>query len=61
MYVRAVGVILAVALMGAIPATAAPAAGTAADRAASFKFLLGTWHCTRTINVAGATHYIPYY
>jgi hypothetical protein len=39
--------------MGATPATGTPAAGTAADRAASFKFLLGTWNCTRTINVAG--------
>jgi hypothetical protein len=39
--------------MGATPATSVPAAGSAADRAASLKFLLGTWHCTRTINVAG--------
>jgi hypothetical protein len=44
---------LALTLMGATPATTAPAPGSAADRAASLKFLLGTWHCTRTINVAG--------
>jgi hypothetical protein len=44
---------LALTLMGATPATSAPAPGTAADRAASFKFLLGTWNCTRTVNVAG--------
>ena len=53
MYARIVGLILALTLMGATPATTTPAAGTAADRAASFKFLLGTWHCTRTISVAG--------
>ncbi len=56
MYSKTVGLLLALALMGAIPATAAPAApapGSAADRAASFKFLLGTWHCTRSITVSG--------
>jgi hypothetical protein len=52
-YTRTVGLALALALMGATPAIGAPAPGTAADRAASVKFLLGTWHCTRTINVAG--------
>jgi hypothetical protein len=52
-YAKAVGLILALSLMGATPAMTTPAAGTAADRAASLKFLLGTWHCTRTVSVAG--------
>ena len=54
MYSKAVGLILALSLIGATPAIGAPAPGSAADRAASFKFLLGTWHCTRTVAVAGA-------
>jgi hypothetical protein len=53
MYAKAVGLILALSLMGATPAMTTPAAGTAADRAASLKFLVGTWHCTRTVSVAG--------
>jgi len=52
-YTKTLGLLLALTLMGATPATTTPAAGTAADRAASLKFLLGTWHCTRTVSVAG--------
>jgi hypothetical protein len=57
MNLKAAGLVLtlALALSGAAPAFGAPAPGTAADRAASFKFLIGTWHCTRTVNTAGAS------
>ncbi len=49
---RAVATLFALGLAGAVPAAAAaPAPGSAADRAASLKFLLGTWHCTRTVTV----------
>lgn len=57
--IKAAGLALTLALAfgGAVPAlgAAAPAPGSAADRAASFKFLIGTWHCTRTINTAGVS------
>jgi hypothetical protein len=53
MYSKVLGLMLALTLMGATPAMTAPAPGTAADRAASLKFLLGTWHCTRSVSVAG--------
>ena len=53
MYVKTLGLTFILALASATPAISAPAPGTAADRAASIKFLLGTWHCTRTVSVAG--------
>lgn len=59
MYARTTAALLAMGLFAAAPAAApaaaAPAPGTAADRAASLKFLLGTWHCTRTIKLASAS------
>ena len=53
MYSKAISLIFAFSLIGATPAIGAPAPGSAADRAASFKFLLGTWNCTRTVSEAG--------